>query len=508
MTSSSKDPFAPFDAPFRDFLLRHDLMRPDGPGWAVAVSGGGDSVFLLALLSRHRLPDRPIDILFFNHHTDPQRNSRDQDFVAMLAKRYSARLLVGESPSPEKRRPNVSETVLREERQEFFRGWLERTSPSVLFVGHQKDDRIETVLANLFRGTGPRGLAGIREKSGKIYRPLLFLEREEIRQALRAAGHPFMEDPTNDDPGPLRNRIRLELRPAIDRLFPRGTLHLDSLARLMAREIESPPPLPTGLLLSREEPGHIGFSLRLFRSLPPSRQAEFSRSLLERQGRWSLPLPPERNLLRTLSDPPSVPLRRFPLGEGWHLDIVSDHAILVYLYPDTEKIVIPLAPHLRSLLREGARAISIPLPRGGHLAIALQEDLPRGIFPETARRRPSFTALLSEEAVRENGEDLGVTYRRRELPLWLSQDPAGEKKSGVAPRTEGPGTVDQLLSRRRIPASAKDRLPVLTFRGMALWIPGWLDRTGDLPGAEKSPSLSITFQSREPSWWKKFLENP
>ena len=506
MTSSSKDPFAPFDSPFRDFLLRHNLVSPGGPRWGVAVSGGGDSVFLLTLLFRHRPPNQPLDILYFNHHTDPQKNSRDQDFVASLANRCNARFLVGESPAPEKRRPNVSETILRQERQAFFRAYLDRTPSSILFVGHQKDDRIETVLANLFRGTGPRGLMGIREKSGKIYRPLLFLGREEIRHVLREANHPFMEDPTNEDLGPLRNRIRLELRPAIDRLFPHGTEHLDSLAQIMAREISAPPPLPTGLLLSREEPGVLTFSLRLFQSLPPSRQAEFSRSLLERQSRWNLPLPPERNLLRTLSNPPTSPLRRFPLGVGWHLDIVSDHVILVYLYPETQNMTLPMAAHLKTLLREGGKFVSIPLPRGGSLTIARQEEDLRSPFSKVLPSRPLLTAFLSQEVIKEGAKDLCVTYRRRDLPLWIPPPESGEE--GPSPRPSRARTVDQLLSRRPIPAATKDRLPILTFREKALWIPGELDRTRDWPVADQSPYLSITFQAQEPSWWKKFLENP
>ena len=508
MTSSSKDPLAPFDPPFRDFLIRHELIHPDGPAWAVAVSGGGDSVLLLTLLIRHRPPDRPVDILYFNHHTDPARNTRDQEFVATLAARYGAKLIVGESRTPEKKRTDVSETLLRKERQEFFQAYLAQTPRSILFLGHQKDDRIETILANLFRGTGPRGLVGIREKNGKFYRPLLFLEREEIRQVLREAELPFMEDPTNLDPGPLRNRIRLELRPAIDRIFPGGTSHLDSLSTLMEQEASASPFHSPGLLLFREEPGYIAFSLRLYHSLPPSRQSEFTRSILKRQRQWILPLPPERNLLRTLSKPPSVPLRRFPLGDNWQLDIVSDHVILVYLYPDTQNFIFPMASHFRDVPRKDAPPLTVSLPRGGFLSV---EGLGKPFwvaFPEGARSHPSFTALFSVEAVREIAEDLSVTYRRRELPLWLPPNPSGSGAEEISPRSAGPRTVNQLLSGSRIPDADKNRLPILTLRGKALWIPGWLDRTGSLPGAAKSPYLAITFQSRESSWWKKFLENP
>ena len=508
MTSSLKDPFAPFDAPFRNFLLRHDLLVPDGAVWSVGVSGGGDSVLLLHLLIRHLPSNHSLDILHFDHHTDPPKNARDKDFVTSLAARLGARLVLGESRSIEKRRPQVSETLLRQERQDFFNAYLAENPRSVLFLGHQKDDRIETVLANLFRGTGPRGLVGIPEKNGKIYRPLLFLEREEIRQALREAGEAFMEDPANFDLGPLRNRIRLELRPAIDRIFPGGTAHLDALAHHMAQELSASAPLSAGPLLIFEDPGYVRLSLRLFRALAPSRQAAFSRNILDRQRQWKLPLPPERNLLRTLATPPSGPLRHFPLGGGWHLDIVSDHADLVYLYPDTQNTNLPMGGHLRASLPNEGKEISVPLPRSGHLTIAGPSASP-GPFPTGGMPlRPSLSAHLSAEVVREGAEDFEMTYRRKALPLWPSRNPLGKTKGDGSLRGIGSRTVDQLLSRRPMPAGIKDRLPILAFRGKALWIPGWLDRTGDLPGAETGPYLSITFQAREPSWWKKFLENP
>ncbi|MGC8529616.1 MAG: tRNA lysidine(34) synthetase TilS [Leptospirillia bacterium] len=508
MTSSLKDPFAPFDAPFRSFLLRHDLLPPNGPAWSVGVSGGGDSVFLLHLLFRHLPANHSLDILHFDHHTDPQKNARDKDFVTSLAARYGAKLIAGESPSPEKRRPLASETILRKERHDFFTAYLAQHPRSVLFLGHQKDDRIETVLANLFRGTGPRGLVGIPEKNEKIYRPLLFLEREEIRQALREARESYMEDPANLDLGPLRNRIRLELRPAIDRIFPGGTAHLHTLAHHMAQELSFLAPLSTGPLLIVEDPGYVRLSLRLFRALPPSRQAIFSRNILTRQKQWKLPLPPERNLLKTLSTPPSETLRHFPLGAGWHLDIVSDHADLVYLYPDTQNMTIPMGVHLRAKLRNKGNDLSVPLPRSGHLVID-SPVAPSGSYTSGGMPlRPSLSALISAEVIHTGAEDFEIAYRRKDLPLWPSLKPSREITRDTPDQGIGARTVNQLLSRRPIPAAIKDRLPILMFKGKALWIPGWFDRTGELPGAENGPYLSITFQARESSWWKKFLENP
>ena len=497
MTSSSKDPFAPFDPPVRSFLARHGLSEPVGepscPLWGVAVSGGGDSVLLLRLLLRHRPPATNIEVLHFDHHTDPEKNARDRSFVFSLAEGLGLCVILGESPSPERRRLGVSETTLREERQGFFRDYLEKHPEAVLFLGHQRDDRIETVLANLFRGTGPRGLIGIRERTGRIYRPLLSFGRAMIRGALEEAGHLFMDDPANLELSPLRNRIRLELRPEIDRLFPpEGTAHLDLLARLMEREISERPPLPIPLLLLEEAPGALRFSLRLYSFLPPSRQGEFLSEILQRQSAWKIPVPPERNLLRTLRTPPSDFVRNFPLGEGWTLDIVSEHADLVYHYPDT-----PNHQRMLSLPSEGEEALPVALPRGGRLWIRRLPETPS--FESGAR--PSLEAILPEEAFTARDAVLTVGYRVPGQTVWGSG--AGAGGSGSSPRR-----LSSLWKGKPLPSSGKDRLPVLSLDEEAIWIPGWLDKTCELDRSPKGSYISITFQLREPSWWKKSLENP
>jgi len=497
MTSSSKDPFALFDAPVRNFLLRHGILGQKGesawPVWGVAVSGGGDSVLLLHLLARHRPPGTQLEVLHFNHHTDPDKNSRHHSFVVDLARGLDLPTISGESPSPERSRPDVSETALRGERQKFFREYLENNPGALLFLGHQRDDRIETVLANLFRGTGPRGLIGIRERTGRLYRPLLSFGRIEIRRALEEAGQLFMDDPTNLDLAHLRNRIRLELRPAIDRLFPPdGTSHLDLLAQLMEREISERSPLPIPLLLLDEAPGSLCFSLRLYRALSPSRQGEFLSELLRRQSTWKMPLPPERNLLRTLREPPATPLKNFPLGEGWRLDIVSDHVDLVYHYPDTQNNL-----SLLPLPSPEEEEIPITLPRGGRLWIRRLKEAPAD-FPCP---RPSVEAVVPEESFSAGGAPLHIGYRLPGQSIWQP-----EVRSKEVP--DPPRTLSSLWKEKPLPSARKDRLPVLSLGDAAIWIPGWLDRTGDLYRSSKGPFISITFQLREPSWWKKFLENP
>lgn len=97
-------------------------------------------------------------------------------------------------------------------------------------TGHSADDRAESVLVNLIRGTGPRGLCGVPPQRGRIIRPLIDVTRAEIVRYLRHCGLDWVEDPTNLEDNALRNRIRRYLLPEMERIAGRPVGR--SLARL------------------------------------------------------------------------------------------------------------------------------------------------------------------------------------------------------------------------------------------------------------------------------------
>lgn len=498
MTNPSPDPLAPFEPGIRDFLLRHDLLTQDASPplfreWAVAVSGGGDSVFLCHLLKRLAPPSVALFFLHFNHHTDKKKNGEDLSFVRELSERIGACFHSGESPSPELSRPGISETILRQERHVFFEDFLRTHPRSALFLGHQLDDRIETILANLFRGGGPRSLIGIApSSSGRIFRPLLAFGRQEIRKALDLSGLSYREDPANTDPAHLRNRIRLILRGEIDRFFPpNGTRHLAHLGTLMERET-SPPDLFPSLLCENETPGRIRFSFFMYRSMRPSTQGLFIRTLLNRQRLHGLPIPTERNLLRSLEQAdPEKPFRSFPLGKEWALSLVFGRADLVYQYPETETWRYDLSP---SILRESSAPLRIPLPRGGVLFLDREP-----IGEETGQRRSipgQRTSFCVPSSTDQVSPPLFLRYWESGLRVFSGEE------------VLSPPTVSSFWKDRPMTSSVKALLPVLCRGPLALWIPGILDRTDLLPQTGAGSKVTLTYQSRERSEWKKFLENP
>ena len=124
-----------------------------------------------------------------------------------------------------------------------FREVAAEVDASVLFLAQQRDDNLETLLFRLMRGSGPLGLAGIPAERAlgprtRILRPMLDLERSEIEAAVRALGLPCVHDPSNMDPAHSpRNRIRLEILPALRRMDPEDR-KLEALlreARLLAK---------------------------------------------------------------------------------------------------------------------------------------------------------------------------------------------------------------------------------------------------------------------------------
>lgn len=103
------------------------------------------------------------------------------------------------------------------------------TDDEVVVTGHSKDDLAETVLINLLRGAGSSGLAAMAAPRSDVVRPLLGFRRAELRRHAETLGLPFVDDPANEDPGYLRNRIRGELVPHLEREYQ--PVVVDSLAR-------------------------------------------------------------------------------------------------------------------------------------------------------------------------------------------------------------------------------------------------------------------------------------
>jgi tRNA(Ile)-lysidine synthetase-like protein len=193
------------------------------PGrWAVAVSGGADSVALLRLL--HANPALSLHIVHLDHQLRGQESTEDADFVAALAAKLDIPATIGrrDQIEPELNSlPNNPSARYRAIRLEFFRRVVEREKLNGVVLAHQADDQAETILLRLLRGSGPMGLVGMksRVKIGGllILRPLLGVRRDDLRKSLIQLGQDWREDASNTSAKYTRNRIRafLQSRPEL-----------------------------------------------------------------------------------------------------------------------------------------------------------------------------------------------------------------------------------------------------------------------------------------------------
>jgi tRNA(Ile)-lysidine synthase len=188
-----------------------------GDAIVVAFSGGGDSTALLLALVR-LAADRRLRLVaaHLDHGLDPGSAGR-----AQLARRIAGRLEVawhGERrPVAALRRAGESEeAAARRVRYGFLEEVRRRTAARWIATAHHRDDQAETVALRLLAGTGLRGLAAIRARSGAVVRPLLDCSRAELAATVAAAGLAAVTDPTNRDLARPRNRLRHRLLPALE----------------------------------------------------------------------------------------------------------------------------------------------------------------------------------------------------------------------------------------------------------------------------------------------------
>ena len=214
------------------YIDKHNLLNPNEL-YIVALSGGADSVALLLLLKNAHFN---VHAAHCNFHLRGDESDRDEAFCVELCQRLGVELHRAHFDTREYAELHkVSiEMAARELRYKWFEQLRQDIGASGICVAHHRDDSVETVLLNLVRGTGLRGLTGIQPRNGNILRPLLCVSRAEIETFLAKKGQKYVTDSTNWEADVQRNVVRLAVLPLLKRLNPAVAENIQRTAENLA----------------------------------------------------------------------------------------------------------------------------------------------------------------------------------------------------------------------------------------------------------------------------------
>ncbi len=415
-----------------------------GSSLLIGLSGGADSVALTSVLVelRERLSLR-ITAAHLNHRIRGDESDRDEEFVRAMCARLGVELIV-ERAEGLGWTANLEERA-RDARREFLLRAAERIQADFVALGHHRDDQAETVLMRLMRGAGAAGMAAMAERGpGRLIRPMLSISRAEIREYLAARAIPFVEDSSNLSREILRNRIRAELIPMLEREYAPG---FGGRLFELASEMRSLDELVTAIAARELDAMRVGggaLDVSGFGAVNPAVQAALIRLFLaERMGS-----------LRRVS--------------RVHVEA------------------------LRALIVEGGPSDSIDLP--GRWRAAREYNLVRLV---NVREREAGAADYSV-AIAPDGitivETAGFKFAASTIPAADSSMPAslsvamfdaakvagaglvarnfmkGDRIHPVGMR--GTRKVQDLFVDRKLPRARRERFPVVTLGGTIAWLPG------------------------------------
>ena len=220
------------------YIEKYNMIEA-GSQVIVGISGGGDSVCLLFLLSRYQKKKFfHLQGVHVNHGIRGQEALRDQEYARELCERLGVPFTVYTYSVPDiagREKRSLEETGRMVRRRAFAQKAAELGGKTVVALAHHENDNAETVLHNLIRGTKVAGLGGIRpvqrsEEGISYIRPLLKVTREEIEAYLKQQQIPWMTDSSNEEIVYTRNRIRHKILPEMEKINPRAVRHITQAA--------------------------------------------------------------------------------------------------------------------------------------------------------------------------------------------------------------------------------------------------------------------------------------
>lgn len=215
------------------FLNKYNIKNKKA---IVGFSAGPDSVTLAFILSKlAKKYDLELILAYFNHNWRPDEAKIEQRFSENFAKEINAEFYCETAPLDTPK----NEEAARDLRYQFFENTMKKYDSDVVFLAHNKNDNIETLIYRLIKGTGVKGLCSIPQKRENYYRPLLNITKDKIFDFIKENNLNYKFDSSNDDIKYQRNFIRKEILPIFKKINSNYLNNIENLIinAQMAREI-------------------------------------------------------------------------------------------------------------------------------------------------------------------------------------------------------------------------------------------------------------------------------
>ena len=432
--------------------IDHYRLLEKGDRVIMGVSAGVDSMVLLHLLNAFRQEfDLFLIVAHIHHGLRPVESEKEAELVQKESVRFGLPFEYGQFNVKEFRESEgfSLQDAARRIRFQFFHDLLKKYGGGKIALGHNADDQVETVLLRLLRGSGLKGLKGmlpIREK--RVIRPLLEVRREEIETYAQENGIPYLLDSSNLKKNYLRNRLRINLIPLIEKEYQPGfrkaMIRTSTILReendYLERGAEE-----TYQKIAYEEEGQITFKFSAYQSLHKAIQWRVIQKVLERmedglkidEGEWS-----DVNLIyRRLQQPPASLL--LELSHGLCLEKRYDR---VFLRKERLRTIPPFEVELhipgRTYIREIEREVVVE-----------EREWSESMRPDDSRK----VALLD--------------FHSLCFPLRMRNFRPGDRFQPLG--TKGTQKLKEYFIDHKIPKFERPSIPLLISGEMIAWIVGY-----------------------------------